>query len=144
MGKWVFVMFLFSCFMARAQQIVSWKDLENVRFVQIDDKDAPFGFARPIFGSNIKQLNGKEIVITGYYLDLGGNFSTKMLSKNPMASCFFCGVGGPESIIEIQFEKRETFKTDDLVTVSGIFELNEDNPTGSIYTIKKADGMIIR
>ncbi len=144
MQKLIFLMVLFSCGIVRTQQIVSWKDLEDVSYVQVEDKDAPFGFSKPVFGNNIKQLKGKEIIITGYYLDLGGNFSTKMLSKNPMASCFFCGVGGPESIIEIQFEKKETFQTDDLVTVSGILELNEDNPNGGIYTIKKADGLIIR
>ena len=44
-----------------------------------------------------------------------------------MASCFFCGVGGPETAIELQFKTKPTFKMDDIVKITGTLELNRDD-----------------
>ena len=51
---------------------------------------------------------------------------TYVLSRNPNATCFFCGGAGQESVIELHLKKRKTkFKTDEYVTFIGNFALND-------------------
>ncbi|CAN0468149.1 unnamed protein product [Phaeothamnion confervicola] len=45
-----------------------------------------------------------------------------------MSQCFFCGVGGPETIVEVSFKGTPPkFNSDDLVTVKGKLKLNADD-----------------
>jgi len=45
-----------------------------------------------------------------------------------MSQCYFCGGGGPESIVEVNFTKSQSkFQVDDLVTVKGKLKLNADD-----------------
>lgn len=52
-----------------------------------------------------------------------------------MASCFFCGMAGPETAIELQFDLKPTFRTDDIVTVTGILKLNDEDVKHFNYII---------
>ncbi|MEX0361864.1 MAG: hypothetical protein AB3N10_12860, partial [Allomuricauda sp.] len=72
------------------------------------------------------------------FLVLDGTQSVYLLSKNPMASCFFCGNGGPETIMELEFSEKPSFVMDDLLSVSGLLRLNADNPNQCYYRIEKA------
>ena len=40
---------------------------------------------------------------------------------------FFCGVGGPETAMELQFTKKPSYKTDTILTVTGTLKLNKDD-----------------
>lgn len=83
----------------------------------------------PTFTPEMKALAGKEISIEGFYVPFApetGNYI--ILSKMPMSQCFFCGVGGPETIVEVSFKGTlPKFSTDDLVTVKGKLKLNADD-----------------
>ncbi len=83
----------------------------------------------PTFPAELKALEGKEVSIQGYYVPFapdGGNYI--ILSKFPMSQCFFCGGGGPESIVEVYFAKSiPKLQVDDLVTVKGKLKLNSDD-----------------
>ncbi len=83
----------------------------------------------PTFTPGLKALEGKEITIEGFYVPFApeeGNYI--ILSKLPMSQCFFCGVGGPETIMEVNFKgSLPRFNNDDLVTVKGKLKLNADN-----------------
>lgn len=83
----------------------------------------------PTFPTEVKALAGKEITIEGFYVPFApedGNYI--ILSKLPMSQCFFCGVGGPETIIEVNFKgSTPKFSNDDLVTVKGKLKLNADD-----------------
>jgi hypothetical protein len=83
----------------------------------------------PTFSEELKALEGKEVTITGYYVPFapeGANYI--ILSKFPMSQCFFCGGGGPESIVEVNFTKGpDKFQPDDLVTVKGKLKLNPED-----------------
>ena len=63
-----------------------------------------------------------------------------ILSKGPMSSCFFCGVGGPETAIELEFISKPTFKTDDIITVTGVLKLNSENVEHFNYILTKCSG----
>ena len=124
--------FLITCFLLTisigfSQQKITWEDLSKVKFVEkyfpaYDDR-----FLAPEFSDSVKALDGKMITISGYFLHISPKDKLYMLSKAPMASCFFCGVGGPETAIELQFDDRQNLKTDNIISVTGRLKLNVDD-----------------
>ena len=60
-----------------------------------------------------------------------------------MASCFFCGAAGPETIVEVSFEEKPPFKTDQIVTVTGILQLNANNVDHCNYILNEASGQLV-
>ena len=96
---------------------------------------------RARFGEQVQQLDGKEVTLKGFFLaaDLTGNLF--VLSNNPMATCFFCGVAGIESVIEIEpypddLRIFKRLRTDNYIEVKGILQLNPDNFERLIYILK--------
>ena len=59
-----------------------------------------------------------------------------------MASCFFCGASGPESVVEINFKTRPSFKTDDIVTITGVLVLNKYDVNHFNYILNNAKGKL--
>ncbi|WP_461532857.1 hypothetical protein [Sinomicrobium sp.] len=128
---------------AQAQQEVTWDDLTDVEFASKYFDDSDGYFLVPTFGQSVKALEGKEISVTGYFLNLSPEDGIFMLSQNPMASCFFCGGGGPESVIEIKFTETPEFKTDEVVTITGVLELNVNDINHCNYILKNANGFAL-
>ncbi len=125
---------------AESQAFIDWYDLSGGIAFNSQSLDDPFqGFSIATFSEELTALEGKEVVLTGYFLRLDSNQSIYMLSKNPMASCFFCGNGGPETVVGLQFLERPSFDMDELLSVRGILRLNKDNPNQYYYRIEKAD-----
>lgn len=83
----------------------------------------------PNFSADLKALVGKEVTLEGFYVPFApedGDYI--ILSKYPMSQCFFCGGGGPESVVEVNFLKGlPKLQVDDLITVKGKLKLNADN-----------------
>ena len=125
---------------AKAQTILDWSDLsEGISWEHPSSKADFSGFQKATFSSTMKALEGKQVTITGYLLVLGGRPVAHLLSMNPMASCFFCGNGGPETVLQISFAEKTSFQLDDLITVTGILRLNRIDPTSCYYLIEKAE-----
>jgi len=123
-----------------SQVSLEWSDLsEGIVLEPVKSNNLIPEFREAVFSLEMAALEGKEVVLTGYFLILDGSQSTYLLSMNPMASCFFCGNGGPETIVELQFSEKPTYKMDDLLFVVGELELNEDDPNHCYYTLKNAD-----
>lgn len=96
---------------------------------------------RARFGAQVQQLDGKEVTLKGFFLaaDLTGDLF--VLSSNPMATCFFCGVAGIESVVEIEPHPDDLriFKrlsTDNYIEVKGTMQLNPDDFERLIYILK--------
>jgi len=100
-------------------------------------------FLSPEFSDAVKSLEGKQITITGYFLNIDPRGELFILSKGPMSSCFFCGVGGPETAMELQFKSKKTFKTDTILTVTGILKLNADDIEHFNYILTKCEALVI-
>ena len=98
----------------------------------------------PTFSEEVKALNGKLITIKGYFLDIIAKKNVFMLSKGPMASCYFCGQGGPEFAIEIEFINKKNFKTDDIVLITGLLKLNKDDVEHFNYILKECKGTLVK
>ena len=110
-----------------AQKDITWKDLSEVTFVDKYFPEYDAIFLHPTFSDSVKALEGEVLTITGYFLSIDPKAKFYVLSKGPMSSCFFCGVGGPETAIELQFASDPKFKTDDIITVTGKFKLNSED-----------------
>jgi hypothetical protein len=119
----------------QAQKQIDWDDLAEVTF---SIKYIPsFGaeFLAPTFSDHVLSLDGQEVSIVGYFINISPSENAYILSKNPMATCFFCGAAGPETAIELQFDSPQSFKTDAVVSVTGTLKLNPDDVEHFNYII---------
>ncbi|WP_299534653.1 hypothetical protein [Ulvibacterium sp.] len=127
---------------AHAQTILDWSDLSMGISWELPSPENIFpGFQEANFSPEMKALEGKKVVITGYLLILDSKQSVFLLSKNPMASCFFCGNGGPETVVDLIFDQKPSFVMDELLSVEGTLYLNENNPNACYYRIEHADAI---
>jgi hypothetical protein len=107
---------------------LTWHTLTDVQFKEMYMKDVDMYYWRPTFGAGVKALEGREVFITGYVIpvDLDENFY--VISRYPYANCFFCGGGGPESVVDLRFaSKNRVYKTDERLTFKGKLKLNADD-----------------
>jgi hypothetical protein len=85
-------------------------------------------------------LEGKEVYLKGYMLAIDPEEDIFILSRNPFASCFFCGNGGPESIVELKLKpKQPNFQMDQIVTIKGRLKLNRDDIYHCNYILEEAE-----
>ena len=128
-----------------SQEKLTWDDLTDVSFSNV--YSAKYGdiFMKPKFGPTVASYQGKRIRIKGYFLDFSiEDDEFYMISKNPKSSCFFCGGAGPESVMEIVFKGKPSFKTDKVVEVTGILELNVEDVDHCNYILKNATGKLVQ
>lgn len=119
---------------AAAQSQVSWETLAQVRLVR---EGATFA---PRFEPTVQRLSGQRVRVQGFMLPLDDSGSAQahfVLSANPVANCFYCMPGGPESMIEIRATRSLEFSYDP-ITLVGTLELLRDDPMGMYYRIKDA------
>lgn len=138
----ILILFLFcGSMLGYCQKNITWEVLAQVKFTEKYFEEYDDYFEYPEFLAPIKDLEGKEISITGYFLNVDPEAKIYILSKGPMASCFFCGQGGPETAIELQFFEKPSFKTDDLVEITGVLKLNKDDVEHFNYILKDCSGV---
>ncbi|HEY8388627.1 MAG TPA: hypothetical protein VIK74_08490 [Parasegetibacter sp.] len=119
---------------------LTWDFLSNVEYEARFNKEAQLDFMYPIFGKDVKALNGKLCYISGYMIPLNINEGLYALSATPFSSCYFCGKSGPESVVSLKFKnKPKKYKTDDRVTIKGILHLNDVDVNDFIYIFKQAE-----
>lgn len=139
----LFILFLFiTAYTSFAQKKITWEDLSKVRFEQRYFPEYDHYFLHPYFSKSVKDLEGKEVTITGYFLDIDSNNNMFVLSKGPMSSCFFCGVGGPETAIELNFPSKPSFKMDAIITVTGTLKLNDEDVRHFNYILTNVRGTL--
>lgn len=120
------------------QQVNVWKDLSNVSY-KIGEDD--FGeLYLPVFGDKIKNMEGKTITADGYIIPFEGMFKPEhiILSSLPLAECFFCGSGGPETVMEVMLKNPIKY-TSKRVQVKGTLVLNSKDPEKLMYILKDAE-----
>ncbi|UII81300.1 hypothetical protein [Flagellimonas sp. CMM7] len=141
-----FLVVLFITFVSSfgtAQIQLTWDHFDDVSFKPEYNAVYDMNFLMPTFGDQIQAFKGEQVKIRGYFLDISGSGDVFLVSKNPMASCFFCGAAGPETIIEVRFKTKPPFKTDQIVQVTGVLELNRDNVDHCNYILKEATGELL-
>lgn len=123
------LMLLAACDLAVAQSKDAWNDFAKTKFEPKYYENLGEYLFYPNFPAELKAMEGKEITIQGFYVPFAPEDSDYIiLSKFPQSQCFFCGGGGPESVVEVNFAKAPAkFQVDDLITVKGKLKLNADN-----------------
>jgi hypothetical protein len=115
-----------------------WPKLYDIRFEKAKDKLGEYD--KPVFSETAKSLNGKIVTLPGYIIPFENQVraSTFMLSSLPINACFFCGVGGPESVVEVSLKQSIPY-TEKPVEIKGILRLNDKDPDKMIYRIEQAE-----
>jgi hypothetical protein len=111
-----------------------WPKLYAIQFQK--EKD----FDKPIFTEEVVALASKTITLPGYMVpfESGMKGTHFMLSSLPLNACFFCGVGGPETVVEIFLTNPITY-TDKPVEIKGKLILNDKDPDKMIYQLIAAE-----
>ena len=140
MHKYFIFFLLFISKFSFSQIEISWQDLEDVEFseVYVDEVDEYILF--PHFGLGVRELDAQEVVLSGYILALDPDKGYYVLSKGPFASCFFCGAGGPETIVELSLKSdKDSFYMDEFTTIKGTLKLNIDDIYRCVYILENAE-----
>jgi hypothetical protein len=126
-------------FIAPAPMEVTWKTLADVQFKDVYVKELDAYYWKPTFSPAVLALNGKEVYITGYVIPVDYDANFYVVSKYPYANCFFCGGGGPESVVDLRFaNKNRVYKTDERLTFTGKMRLNENDVYEMNYILEGA------
>lgn len=119
----------------------AWSTLSQVTTTSSYDKDFGIEMKKVKVGPIARTLQNKEIEVDGYIIPLNGKLSQNhfMLSKYTNNMCFFCGKAGPETAMQVFLAngKKIAF-TEDKIKVKGILLINENDPSGLLYTLDKA------
>jgi hypothetical protein len=133
---------IFLCLIAvsgYAQTRISWEILKDVRFSNKFSKEVDAYYYYPKFGPSVLRLDGKEVIIKGFLLEIDPAEDIYVLSANPFSACFFCGEAGPESIIELKVPPdHPRFVMDEVMTFKGKFKLNAEDIYQCNYILEAA------
>ena len=139
MGRKALVILMFLPFSIWSQISLSWSDLAKTTYKTLSD-DRHFGLYQANFNKELLSLEGKEVVLAGFVLPMDIQQNTFALSSSPFENCFFCGNAEPNSVVELNFKKKQSkFLVDQFIIVKGILKLNRNNPNELFFKIIKVE-----
>lgn len=117
----------------------TWKQLSRLTFKKQYDEMMGFKVDIPVFGKDIKALEGKEVEVKGYVIPVEGYKSHKefVFSAFPYNMCFFCGGAGPETVMEVVALEAVEYSPD-AITLRGKLQLNDSDINRLIYSLTDA------
>jgi len=125
---------------AFSQTNITWEMLADLKYVETYMEDQDTYEYLPEFNASLKALEGKEVAIKGFMLPIDPENGIYVLSKNPFSSCFFCGAGGLETVVELFLKPGHgTFEQDEVLTMKGKLKLNNDDFDYLIYILEGAE-----
>lgn len=116
----------------------NWETMADVKYEKSQDEYGEIYV--PKFGDEVRKMSGKTVSLKGFIIPFEGMFEPThiILSSLPVASCFFCGGSGPETVAEA-YLKQEVKYTAKPVTVTGRLELNDTDYDQLMYILKDAE-----
>lgn len=119
----------------------TWSTLADVTYKITEDEYGVINL--PQFSEEIRSLEGEEITVPGYIIPAGGLDAVFqpdhfILSSLPLAACFFCGVGGPETVVEVYLQEPIEY-TDTPIKVKGTLTLNAHDIYQLMYILEDAE-----
>ncbi len=120
-------------------EVDMWEVLSDVRFETKKDEFSGMVVEVPVFGEDIKALNGKKIIIKGYLLPETGYKTHKefILSALPYNLCYFCGKAGPETVMQV-YAKDAVKYSNKMIELEGVLKLNFIDPYDLPYHLEDA------
>ena len=124
-----------------AQVHIDWNTLADIKFEQKFSEELGITYDEATFGTWLLAMDGKEVKIAGYLIPLDGMGLSWVLSRNPNATCFFCGGAGPETVIELQLKPAAVrrYQLDEYRTFKGKLKLNRKNLDSLTYVLEEAE-----
>ncbi|WP_421977921.1 hypothetical protein [Roseivirga seohaensis] len=112
-----------------------WKTLTEVTY-EIS-KDEYGDVYLPVFSKEIQAVEGQEVEVDGYIIPFEGMFKPTQLiiSSLPISECFFCGSGGPETVMEVTMKEQIKYTTK-RIRIRGKLALNKKDPDKLMYILK--------
>ncbi len=136
------VVLLSSGLITAQEKVSAWTNLAMV--TKTKTYDVNFGMEIETIEPGIiaQQLNNTEVMVSGYIIPLTGKIEQShfMFSRYPQNMCFFCGLAGPESAMQVftKDEKKMKF-TPEKISLTGTLQINQDEASGLIYTLRNAE-----
>ncbi|NJN33272.1 MAG: hypothetical protein HC817_02485 [Saprospiraceae bacterium] len=120
----------------------TWKTLSKITFKKEYDEVLGLKVDVPVFGKDVKALEGKEVTVKGYIIPTDGYKSQTefVFSAFPYNMCFFCGGAGPETVMEV-VAKVPIKYTSEPVYLKGVLKLNGSDVNRLIYSLESAEKM---
>ncbi len=136
----IFIFLFFSPVILAGQKSLSWVTLSDVTFKEVYDEKAKWYWLVPIFGEKAKAFQNKKVVLEGYFIPVDPERNFHVLSRYPYSSCFFCGGAGPESVVELQIDKKlaKHISMDERIRFEGELILNDSDFDHCSYILKAA------
>ena len=143
MKNYIVYLFLLTTTIAVGQSTLkdnTWKTLSKITFKKEYDEVLGLKIDVPVFGKEVKSLEGKEVVVKGYIIPTDGYKSQKefVFSAFPYSMCFFCGGAGPETVMDVTTLQAIPY-TSEPVYLKGILRLNGADVNRLIYSLEKAE-----
>lgn len=115
-----------------------WKALSTVSYKITEDEYGELYM--PEFSAEAQDMEGKVVTVPGYIIPFEGLFKPEhvIVSSLPLASCFFCGAGGPETVMEV-FLTGPISYTESMVAFRGKLKLNDENYEELMYILEDAE-----
>lgn len=127
------------------QPVGPWEDLLTLKFAIRFDETVDDVIFEPKFSKRVSKHEGKIIEIEGFIIphdiaadamaNLDDDGQKFMFSAFPLASCFFCGGAGAESVMEV-FPKKPLEYTEQKIKIRGRLEFNKDDFLQLPYILK--------
>lgn len=146
MMKNILMLVLFvACFSIQAQEAKMkgnqvWKTLADVKYeIQKDEYGDVYV---PVFGKDILSVKDQIVEVDGFVIPSDITFTDDylILSSLPISECFFCGSGGPETVMEIHLKKDERYKYNTKrLKFRGKLKLNASNPDKLMYQLVEGE-----
>lgn len=133
--------FIFSSLtVSKAQKSLTWDVLSNVDFKKQYDESTQAYWLVPVFGARVKSYENELVILEGYFIQVDTEGKFFVLSKYPYSACFFCGGAGPDSVVELQVNKKAVkhLKMDQRVQFKGKLALNATDFKHCNYILKGA------
>ena len=127
---------------AQEYKKVTWKQLADVSFYEKYHEEYDINILYPKFGKSVRELEGQLIEIEGYAIPIEelGYQDILVLSALPYSMCFFCGMAGPESVMDIKPKKKiKKPKLDSKLKFRGKLKLNETDLSQLNYVLLDAE-----
>ena len=126
-----------------SQKLLTWESLSDVKFTLKFSEEIGLDATEATFGETVKSFENQQVIIRGYMIPLDPLGTQYVLSKHPMANCFFCGKAGPETVVELRLHPKSIrrYPMDEIHTFKGILRLNAKDPATLHYIIESAERM---
>ncbi|MDR1156440.1 MAG: hypothetical protein LBL04_17185 [Bacteroidales bacterium] len=137
------IVIILVCGVVRAQQDIDWQTLADIKWIPTYMAEYDDYYNMPKFSKKVKALDGKEIIVKGFYVPVDATGTMFALSAYPSSMCFFCNGAGLESVIEVVPKKGESslkhIATDKYIQVKGKLKLNQKEADHLMYVLLETE-----